>query len=107
MTEPLNDNIKHNQGNFTGGTMDLDEWRIKNKMTSEWNANGIRWKAQAKYVDIDTGEILTRKDGEDKTKYIIIKTTKNETEYNHNKTAATIHYTKQCRKQPQQQFKFD
>lgn len=76
--------------------------RIQNNHT-QWEDNGISWTAKITRIDINTGEILTRKDAEDNTKYILIKTTKNETIF-HAITKATINFTKQYRKQPQQRL---
>lgn len=68
--------------------------------------NGIRWTAITNYVDIDTGQVLTKKIATDKNKYIKIKTEKYGT-VNNVKTRGTIEYTVECRKQPQQKLPFN
>ena len=65
--------------------------------------NGIRWTSKTIFVDIDTGEILTKHNA--KTNYLIIKKTKN-AEVNTIGTAGTIIWTNECRKSRQGNFGF-
>lgn len=67
---------------------------------------GCQYTSKTIYVEAKTGEILRRENAIDIEKYIIIRTNK-KTTYNANKTLGTIEYTRECIKQPQQQFNFD
>lgn len=58
----------------------------------------IRWKSKTIYVDMATGEQITKRNAE--KNYSIIKTLKNVT-LNYLKTAGNIEYTKQCRSRQQ------
>lgn len=59
----------------------------------------IKWNSNTKYVDIETGEAITKYQF-GRNNYIIIKTEKHVT-FNTNKTIGYIEYTKQCRRNPQ------
>lgn len=61
----------------------------------------IMFKYVSTYVDIDTGAVLRYKDATNKNKYIIIKTTRHVEYKTENKCSGTVHYTRECRKQPQ------
>lgn len=67
---------------------------------------GCQYNSKTIYVEAKTGEILRRDDAINIEKYIIIRTTK-KIKYNANKTLGTIEYTRECIKQPQQEFNFD
>lgn len=58
----------------------------------------IHWKSESKYVDIDTGEEITKHNAA--TNYIKIKLSKH-VQINEIKTKGTIYYIHECRKQPQ------
>lgn len=62
----------------------------------------IKWNSNTIYIDVETGEIITKYRTE-KDNYVIIKTTKN-VKFNTNKTIGYIEYTKQCRRNTQQQL---
>lgn len=77
------------------------------KMTAGSKAPpGVVWHFEVGYVDIDTGEVIEKREANDKTKFLKIKFKKNGTLYNQHKTHGWILATWLCRKQPQQQFNF-
>lgn len=62
------------------------------------------WKSKTIYVDIDTGEQITKHNA--KTYYKKIKTDKHGKYTNFNKTAGLIEYTIQCRHKKQGELPF-
>ena len=63
-----------------------------------YTLRGTRWKSKSRYVDIDTGEELTKRNAE--TNYIYIASDKH-TELNRNETFGFITWTKKFCKNPQ------
>lgn len=63
----------------------------------------IKWTSQTEYVDIDTGEIITKKQQE--KEYIIIKTKKH-VKINNENNIARVRYTNECTKTGKQKKLF-
>lgn len=64
----------------------------------------IHWSSSSKWVDVETGEEITKHNAI--TNYIKLKTSKH-VKLNENKTKGHIEYTNECRRNPQSKLSFD
>lgn len=68
----------------------------------KFELNGLSYTIKTLRVDIETGEIINKKDAENKDKYILVNTQKQIVQ--NGITKRTIEFTKRYRRQPQQRL---